>query len=134
VSLELSRKEVLNGLAKIKRLANTRRYDMYFCAGEISTVFAKSLDAIIFRLSFTSLKTTVEIFKEVVKFYYDDYLQMIDGSDGIWQIPQARLPVIFSLLKEKGISKNESIELKEYFNQAIEGWGDIFEDIGVRLK
>lgn len=134
VSLELSRKEVVNGLAKIKRLTNVRRYDMYFCAGEISAVFAKSLDAIIFRLSFTSLKIAIEIFKEAVKFYYENYLQMIDGSDGIWQIPQARLPVIFSLLREKGLSKDGSIELKEYFNQVIEGWGDIFEDIGIQFK
>lgn len=134
VSLEISKKEVLNGLARIKRLTNLRRYDMYFCAGEISAVSAKSLDAIIFRLSFTPLKTAIEIFKETVKFYYEDYLQMIDGSDGIWKIPQARLLVIFSLLKEKGLSKNESIELKEYFNQTIDGWGDIFEDIGIQLQ
>ena len=78
---------------------------MYFCAGEISAVFAKSLDAINFRLSFTSSKTAIEIFKEVVKFYYDGYLQMIDGSDGVWEIPQARLPLMFSLLKEKSLSK-----------------------------
>lgn len=50
VSLELTKKEVVGGLAKIKYLANIRRYNMYFCAGEISAVFAKSLDAIIFRL------------------------------------------------------------------------------------
>lgn len=134
VSLEISKKEVLNGLAKIKRLTNVRRYDMYFCAGEISAVSAKSLDAIIFRLTFTSLKIAIEIFKGVVEFYYEGYLQMIDGSDGIWQIPQARLLVIFSLLKEKGLSKDGSIELKEYFNRVIEGWGDIFEDIGIQLK
>lgn len=134
ISSELSKKEVLNGLTKIKRLTNTKKYDMYFCAGEISAVFAKSLDAIIFRISFTSLKTTTEIFKEVVKFYYESYLQMIDGSDGIWQIPQARLPVIFSLLKAKGLSKDKSVELKEYFNQNIDGWGDIFDDIGIQLK
>ena len=61
-------------------------------------------------------------------------MKIIDGSDGVWQIPQARLPVIFSFLKEKGLSKDESIELKKYFNQTIEGWGDIFEDIGIQLK
>lgn len=134
VSLGLSRKGVLNGLAKIKRLTNTRSYDIYFCAGEISAVFAKSLDAIIFRISFTSLKTSIEIFKEAVKFYYDKYLQMIDGSDGVWQIPQARLPLVFSLLRDKGLSKKESFELKDYFNQTIDGWGDIFEDIGIQLE
>lgn len=134
VSLELRRKEVINGLIKTKRYANMRRYDMYFCAGEISAVFAKSLDAIIFRLSFTTLQTAGEIFKEVVKFYYEGYLQMIDGSDGVWQIPQARLPLMFSLLKEKGLSKKETIELKDYFNRVIDGWDDIFEDIGIQLK
>lgn len=133
-SLELTGKDVVNGLAKIKRFANIRRYDMYFCAGEISAVFAKSLDAIIFRFSFTPLKTAIEIFKEVVKFYYEDYLQMIDGSDGVWEIPQARLPLMFSLLKEKGLSKVESIELKDYFNKTIDGWGNIFEDIGIKHK
>lgn len=134
VSLEFSKKEVLSGLAKIKRLTNIRRYDMYFCAGEVSAVFAKSLDAIIFRFSSTSLKGAIEIFKEVVKFYYEGYLQMIDGSDGVWEIPQARLPLMFSLLREKGLSKVESTELKDYFNKAIDGWGDIFEDIGVQFK
>lgn len=119
VSLELTKKEVASDLVKIKRFANLRRYDMYFCAGEISAVFAKSLDAIIFRFSFTSLKTAIEIFKETVKFYYEDYLQMIDGSDGVWEIPQARLPLMFSLLK-KGLSKVESTELKDYFNKTID--------------
>lgn len=134
VSLELTKKEVVNGLTKIKRFANIRRYDMYFCAGEISAVFAKSLDAINFRLSYTSSKTAIETFKEVVKFYYDGYLQMIDGSDGVWEIPQARLPLMFSLLKEKSLSKNESIGLRDYFNKEIDGWGDIFDDIGIQLK
>ena len=134
VSLELSGREVLNGLAKIKHLTNASRYDMYFCAGEISAVFAKSLDSIIFRLNFTPLKMAIKIFKEVVRFYYEGYLQMIDGSDGVWQIPQARLPVLFSLLKKKGLAKDQLVGLKGYFNQSIKGWGDIFEDIGIQLK
>lgn len=133
-SLTLTRKEVVNGLIKIKRFAHLRRYDMYFCAGEISAVFAKSLDAIMFRFSFTPLKTAIEIFKEAVKFYYEGYLQMIDGSDGVWEIPQARLPLMFSLLKEKGLSKDESVGLKDYFNKVIDGWGDIFEDMGIQFK
>lgn len=134
VSLELTKEDVVSGLAKIKLFANLRRYDMYFCAGEVSAIFAKSLDSMIFRLSFTSLKTAIEIFKAVVKFYYEDYLQMIDGSDGVWEIPQARLPLIFSILKEKGLSEGESAELRNYFNKMIDGWGDIFEDIGIQQK
>lgn len=134
VSIGLTKKEAESGLVKIKRFANLRKYDMYFCAGEVSAVFAKLLDTVIFRLSFTSLKTSVELFKEMVKFYYDCYLQMINGSDGVWEIPQSRLSVVYSLLKEKGLSKGGSIELKEYFNKNINGWGDIFEDIGVQQK
>ena len=41
---------------------------------------------------------------------------------------------MFSLLKENGLSKDESIGLKDYFNKEIDGWGDIFEDIGIQLK
>lgn len=59
---------------------------------------------------------------------------MIDGSDGVWEISHARLPLMFSLLKEKGLSKDESVGLKDYFNKVIDGWGDIFEDMGIQFK
>lgn len=105
----------------------------YFCAGEISAVFAKTLDVIIFRLEYTQARIALKIFELCVIFYYE-YLETIDGSDGVWRIPQARLYVIYQKLKEKGIDEKEFVKVRRHLNFMIDGWGDIFEDLGITMS
>lgn len=132
VSLPLTKKVVVKGLNDIAKLTSKRNFDPYFCAGEISAVFAKNLDAIIFRLPFTSLNECQKIFMQCVIFYYEHYLNLIDGSDGVWSVPQARLPAIFQVIKQKGLTLADSNLIHKDLNQEIDGWGDIYDDLGLK--
>ncbi len=59
-------------------------------------------------------------------------LAAIDGSDGVWKIPQARLPIIFQHLKDHGLTSQQIKILHNHLNQQIEGWGDIFADLEIK--
>lgn len=126
----ISIKEVNSGFGKIISYEKRYNYDSYFCAGEVSAVLSMTLDAILHRLKDSPREELTAVFKDSVIFYYNNYLQMIDGSDGVWQIPRARIIEIFGLMKSK-LSENELEDVREELNEKIEGWGDIFDDLGV---
>lgn len=130
IEKNLTTQGVIKGFGSISKIMAKSNFDHYFCAGEISAVFAETLDAVIFRLDYTQARIALKIFELCAVFYYE-YLESIDGSDGIWQIPQARLPAIYKKLKEKGINEKELIKAGEHLNFLIDGWGDIFEDLGI---
>lgn len=88
---------VKKAFRKINSLRNKYKYDPYFCAGEITAVSAKTLDDILSKFGNLDNKTRSEIFYETVKFYYQIYLNMVDGSDGVWQIVQARVKKMATL-------------------------------------
>lgn len=122
--------ELIKGLKEISRIISRSTFDHYFCAGEISAVFAKTLDTVVVRLKHTQVNIALKIFELCVVYYYQ-YLESIDGSDGVWEIPQARLPVIYQIVKDKGVSAEQFAKARENLNFLIKGWGDIFEDIGI---
>lgn len=112
---------VKKAFRKINSLSNKYKYDRYFCAGEVTAISAKTLDIILNQFSHLDNKTQMEIFFETVKFYYQIYLNMIDGSDGVWQIVQARVKKMAAL--------GDFSSLKEKLNKEITGWGDVLEDL-----
>lgn len=122
--------ELIKGLKEISRIMSRSTFHHYFCAGEISTVFAKTLDVVIVRLRHTQVNIVLKIFELCVVYYYE-YLQLIDGSDGVWQIPQARLAVIYKVVKDKGVTLEQFAKARKSLNFLIDGWGDIFKDIGI---
>jgi len=126
-------KEVSVGLQKVSRLAHRSRYDPYFCAGEISAVLSLAYDAIIKRIEHASKKEYLAILAECIMFYYNTYLQMIDGSDGVWQIPLARIQLMFGEMENRGVTKEEREMLRNNLNSKIEGWGDIFEELQLQF-
>lgn len=126
---KLTKFDVRKAFSKIRSLGNKYKYDPYFCAGELSAVSCLTLDEILKNLGELDEKELVEVFIESVVFYYNTYLAMIDGSDGIWQIPQARIIKMFEILKSR-VNDDEKIEdIRETLNEKIEGWGDIFDDL-----
>lgn len=127
-------KEVISAFEKIKKLSSRANYDPYFCAGEVSAILSSTYDTIRNRLRFNQTSETVSIIEESIKFYYNVYLNMIDGSDGIWVIPQARLREMIKFLLKSGISKEEILQFGKVLNNKIDGWGNILEDIGVKTS
>lgn len=130
INKNLTAQEVIQGFRKISKIINRSTFHNYFCAGEISAVFAKTLDTIISRINYTQDRISLKIFELCVIFYYK-YLESIDGSDGVWQIPQARLFVIYQLVKDKGVTAEQFSKTRSNLNFMIDGWGDIFEDLGI---
>lgn len=125
---ELSLKKVQLGLQKIENLTNNRNYDPYFCAGEISAVFCLTLDSIINKLTTVPKGFQIKIIIECTVFYYNQYLQIIDSSDGIHQIPFARL----QKMANDYISRDQETEVAKILNQQIKGWGDVWKELSMK--
>lgn len=133
IAKNLTTQELIKGFKSISKTMARYNFHHYLCAGEISAVFAQTLDTVIFRLNHTQARIALKIFELCVIFYYE-YLETIDGSDGVWQIPQARLPVIYQQLQEKGVNVKAFARIREHLNLMIDGWGDIFEDLGIAMS
>ena len=129
VPAPVSLKEVRAGLQKIARVQRRSTYDPYFCAGEVSALLALAYDAVLKRTENMGKEEYLSLLAECIVFYYNTYLSMIDGSDGVWQIPLARIQAMFGDMESHGASKEEQEKLRAYLNKEIKGWGDIFEDI-----
>lgn len=127
---EVSVQSVKKAFRKIGSLGNKYKYDPYFCAGEVTAVASKTLDSILDTLDKLSSEVQMEIFHESIRFYYEIYLNMIDGSDGVWQIVQARVKKMFQIVK-KNCAAAEIGELRDRINKEINGWGDVFKDLGL---
>ena len=125
---ELSLRKAQLGLQKIENLTNNRNYDPYFCAGEISAVFCLTLDSIINKLTTVPKGFQIKIIIECTVFYYNQYLQIIDSSDGIHQIPFARL----QKMANDYISRDQETEVAKILNQQIKGWGDVWKELSMK--
>lgn len=129
--MPLSLGVVKKGFDRIRKLTERSNFDPYFCAGEVSAVFAKTLEVIETRLGTAPLREMIAITMESVVFYYE-YLESIDGSDGVWQIPQARVRRLIETIKRAAIGKEEFEKFRESLNHRIEGWGDVFDDLDIQ--
>lgn len=126
---EITVQTVKKAFRKINSLGKEYKYDRYFCAGEVTAVASKTLDSILDTFAKLSSKDQLEILHELIKFYYGIYLDMIDGSDGVWQIVQARIKKMYQIVK-KNCSPREIENLRDNVNKEVEGWGDVFKDLG----
>ena len=125
----VSLKEVRAAFQSIKRIGARSLYDPYFCAGEVSALLSLAYDVILKRLGGVSKEEYLAILAECIVFYYTSYLEMIDGSDGVWQIPFARVQLMFGELQNRGIAQAEQEKLRLYLKSSITGWGDVFEEL-----
>lgn len=128
-----SLRELQTGLQKIAHIENRANYDPYFCAGEVSALLCLAYDAAIKRMEHNSKEEYLALLAECIVFYYNEYLAMIDGSDGVWQIPFARIQLMFGALESRGATKEELENLRHRLNQSIKGWGDIFEELKLQF-
>ncbi len=128
-SQPISLQELRSGLRKIERLGNLKQYDRRLCAREVSALLSLFFDAVIKRFEYTDSKKYLDIVAECITFYYNTYLALIDGSDGIWQIPFARIQLMFGELQNRGIAQAQQEQLRLFLKDSITGWGDVFEEL-----
>ncbi|OGY55127.1 MAG: hypothetical protein A3C82_01710 [Candidatus Wildermuthbacteria bacterium RIFCSPHIGHO2_02_FULL_47_12] len=128
-SRPLSLQELHAGLQKIAHIENHAKYDPYFCAGEVSSLLCLAYDAAIQRMERNSKEEYLALVAECIEFYYNTYLDLIDGSDGVWQIPFSRIQMMFGELEHRGAAKEELENLRQRLHQSVKGWGDIFEEL-----
>lgn len=129
----LSLRELQHGLRKIAHIENRANYDPYFCAGEVSSLLSLAYDAAIQRMAHSSKEEYLALLAECVSFYYNTYLELIDGSDGVWQIPFARVQLMFGELESKGATKEEEEILHKILSQNVKNWGDVFEELKLQF-
>ena len=125
----LSLRELQSGLRKIAHIGNRANYDPYFCTGEVSSLLSLAYDAAIKRMEHSSKEEYLALVAECIIFYYNGYLEMIDGSDGVWQIPFARVQLMFGELEHRGIAQEQEEQLRSHLKTTITGWGDVFEEL-----
>lgn len=126
--------EMTSAFNKITNLGYRVNYDPYFCAGEVSAIVSATYDTIIHRLRFSQIDEATLVVEKSIKFYYQVYIGLIDGSDGIWVISQARLKEMLKFLLKSGMDIKEMTKFGKKLNDELEGWGDILEDIGFKTN
>ena len=108
-------KEVESAFKEMERWSRRSSYDRYFCAGEMAAAFCELLDVITSRASSSSPEEIISIMARCVEWYYKTFLSIIDGSDGVWIFPVARIGRNVDSLK----SMYSSDDLWEEFNEIV---------------
>jgi len=117
-------KEVQSALKEMEKWSKRTRYDSYFCAGEMAAAFCELLDVIEPRLSSSSPDETINIMACCVDWYYRQFSQIVDGSDGIWIFPITRIGKIVAQLKCNYPSHSAWSEFNEVVEDAGTWWGE----------
>jgi len=94
-------KEVKQALKEMERWAKRKTYHHYFCAGEMAAAFSKLLDVMYSRLPTSEPGEAIIIMAHCVDWRYRIFEQIVDGSDGVWIFPVARMGKIVAWLLEK---------------------------------
>jgi hypothetical protein len=120
--MPLKMKEVEKAFKEMERWSRRVAYDHYFCAGEMAAAFCELLDVIASRADSSSPEEMIDIMALCVEWYYKTFLSIIDGSDGIWIFPVARIGRNVDSLKSKYPTHGEWEEFDEIVCDAAIGW------------
>ncbi|MDA2918805.1 hypothetical protein MYX76_04815 [Desulfobacterota bacterium AH_259_B03_O07] len=116
----LSIKEIRKSFREIASWTNRRRYDYYFCAGEMVAAFCEVMRLVKKRLRVSSPLETAEIIREAQKFHYELVMGLIDDSDGLHEFTEAHLEDVYNHLKKMPVEDVEkdalARKLKEFEN------------------
>lgn len=132
----LKRKETQKVLKEMERRTNRRNYDTYFCASEMAAAFSKMLDIIEKRISCSQSKEVILSMADCVDWYFKGFNQIIDGSDGVWVFPQARIGKVVSELLGKYPQDPAWQTFRKIVQDAGNWWGepDLDEEIIAEWK
>ncbi|MBE0433699.1 hypothetical protein IBX73_09590 [candidate division WOR-3 bacterium] len=111
--------EIKSCLKEMERWTKRKTYHIYFCAGEMAAAFSEMLDVIYSRLSGSDPGEVIRIMAHCVDWYYRTFEQIIDGSDGVWIFPVARMGRIVDEL----LGRNPVHPAWDEFNRIAEAAG-----------
>lgn len=120
--LPLKMKEVERAFKEMERWSRRVSYDHYFCAGEMAAAFCELLDVVASRADSSSPEEMIEIMARCVEWYYKTFLSIIDGSDGVWIFPVARIGRIVDTLKSTYPTHDRWGRFDEIACDAAIGW------------
>lgn len=121
--------EVKRVFVKIKAWEDRYNFDPYFCAGEVTAAVCEVLRIIFDRLEKTDLKEALAVFVAALTFYFQDYLEMIDGSDGVWKVAETHLTHLARILRKRGMNKESLLPFENQILEATDGWEINLTDI-----
>ena len=114
----LSVKEIRKAFKEIGNWERRKRYDYYFCAGEMVAAFCDVMRLVKKRLSVTSPLIAAEVLREAQKFHYKLVMELIDDSDGLHIFTEENLEDIFNDLKKVAVDEKEKAafdkEIREF--------------------
>lgn len=116
--------EVKGSLKEMERWAKRKTYHHYFCAGEMAAAFSECLDVIYSRMSVSEPGEAIIIMAYCVDWYYREFEQMVDGSDGVWIFPVARIGTIVAHLLKKYPKHSAWQEFNRIVEKVGHWWGE----------
>lgn len=115
-------KEVESTFKEMEKWTRIPSYDSYFCAGEMAAAFCELLDVISSRSSTSSAEEMINIMALCVEWYYKTFSRIMDGSDGVWIFPVARIGRNVDTLKRIYPYHSKWEEFNEIVQDAASEW------------
>ena len=130
VDLPLKMKEIQKAFEEMEKWSQRATYDHYFCAGEMAAAFCELLDVIASRALSSSPEDLIEIMARCVEWYYETFQSIVDGSDGVWIFPVARIGRNVHLLRKRFPSHDKWEEFGDIVCDAARDWetGEVDSD------
>ncbi|MBE0437930.1 MAG: SWIM zinc finger family protein [Methylomicrobium sp.] len=112
--------EIQDAFKKMESWARRPAYHHYFCGGEMAAAFSELLEVFESRLDASSPNTVILVMAQCVDWYYRGFNQVVDGSNGKWIFPQARIGRIVAQLRKK----HPGCQAWQEFNRIVKEVGD----------
>lgn len=114
----LSLKEINAAFNQIDRWTDHRKYDYYFCAGEMVAAFCEIMRIVSKRILVSPPILSANILREAQKFHYVLLMELVDDSDGLSVFTETHLENVYKKLKKIQVSDHDRVsfdkKLKEF--------------------
>lgn len=120
----LQKEEVMKALQEMESWSERSSYDFYFCSGEMTAGFCELLKVIEKRLSASKPQQVIMIMALCVDWFYREFNQRTDGSDGVWIFPAAKIGNIVAKLLEKYPQNRAWEKFRSKVREVGEWWGE----------
>jgi hypothetical protein len=120
--LELT--EMQNAFKEMEAWARRPSYHHYFCGGEMAAAFSELLEVIDSRVMVSSPDASILIMAHCVDWFYRGFNHIVDGSDGEWIFPQARIGKIIAQLQNKHPDCAAWTEFNRIVKEVGDWWGE----------
>jgi len=124
VNKPLESTEIQTAFKEMESWIRRTSYDPYYCAGEMAAAFSELLEIIESRMPSSSPDTVILIMAHCVDWYYRGFNQIVDGSDGVWIFPQARIGKIVAQLLKKYPDCPTWQEFAKIVKKVSDWWGE----------